>query len=123
MRNALSSSSAILQVLLDGPATGPELVERLISRHPDYSAYALSTVYAALTPMKRDGLVVDRAAPHDGGRGRPPRMFELTDLGRQQADADLREVAGVFGERLSAALMSGSGGLTTPGEDAPDRSR
>jgi DNA-binding PadR family transcriptional regulator len=71
---------ALLDALLDGPAHGYELITRLEQRSGGMWRPSAGSVYPTLQLLEEQARVTGR---DDGGK----RVFELTDDGRQEAEA------------------------------------
>ncbi|NNN03067.1 MAG: helix-turn-helix transcriptional regulator, partial [Acidimicrobiaceae bacterium] len=70
----------ILAALLEGPAHGYQIMDRLESATDGRWRPSPGSVYPTLQMLEDQGLALSR---DDGGR----KVFELTDAGREQADS------------------------------------
>ena len=71
---------ALLEALLDGPAHGYELITRLEERSSGMWRPSAGSVYPTLQLLEEQGQITGR--DQEG-----KRVFELTDAGRQEAEA------------------------------------
>jgi len=79
--------AAVLLALVEGPAHGYEVMRRLEERSGGLWRPSPGSVYPTLQMLEDEGLV--RAVP-----GTEQRTFELTDEGRQEADAASERIGG-----------------------------
>jgi len=79
--------AAILTALVDGPAHGYEVMHRLEERSGGLWRPSPGSVYPTLQMLEDEGLVRVVA-------GTEPRTFELTDQGRQEAEAAAERFSG-----------------------------
>lgn len=77
----------LLAGLVDGPAHGYELMDRLEEKTGGRWRPSPGSVYPALSSLEEEGLIVGRDEDDK-------RVFELTDAGREQADISLFTRAG-----------------------------
>jgi len=81
----------LLAALLDSPAHGYELMRRLEGQASGRWRPSPGSVYPLLQLLEDEGLVRGRASD---GRSEGRKVYELTELGRAQADAgQLRDLA------------------------------
>lgn len=100
---ALDTQTALLQVLIQGPSYGLELIERVASATNGRIKIGQGRVYPVLRDMEAAGLVTS----HDGEPvpervGRPRRYYELTAKGLRVARADATALAGLLTPALEA---------------------
>jgi DNA-binding PadR family transcriptional regulator len=76
----VSTSHVILGLLSAGPRHGYELKREHDNRLPTSKPLAFGQVYATLTRLRRDGLVIEAGADQAGGPERT--SFQITEAGR-----------------------------------------
>lgn len=74
----------ILSVLLEAESYGTELVRRLEDEYPPYRL-SDTVLYEALNFLEEENCIISYGKKVEG-RGRPCRMLQLTQNGRQKAD-------------------------------------
>lgn len=89
----------VLSVLLKGNSYGTELIQQI---EQDYPAYRLSdtVLYSALKFLEDEQFVTSYQQKADG-RGRPRRMYQLSDNSRQRAE----ELVHLFKSYMSRFLV------------------
>jgi PadR family transcriptional regulator PadR len=95
MQSPVSARAALLQVL-DYPAHGLELIQRVEHRSGGTIFLRQGSVYPALRRLERDGLVRSWKGRSTKAGGRPRRYFELTVSGVKAARAVRQVVSGLM---------------------------
>lgn len=89
MSNPLTVRASALQVLLEGPAYGSELIARFGRRAAGRSRLTPARVYPVLKALAQEHLVTPvRVAPRGTRGGRTRVYYVLTDKGRRAARAE-----------------------------------
>jgi DNA-binding PadR family transcriptional regulator len=107
MSNPLTVRASALQVLLEGPAYGSELIARFARRAAGLSRLTPARVYPVLKTLESERLVKTvRVAPR-GRRGARTRVYYvLTERGRRSARAERNMLQALLapaaGEKASA---------------------
>jgi PadR family transcriptional regulator PadR len=83
MEKPVSTRTALLLALSQGPAYGLEIIGRV--REAAGVELEEGSVYPTLDSMRREGLLRTWKANAAGGRGRPRSYFELTPAGSDEA--------------------------------------
>ena len=109
MSNPLTVSASALQVLLEGPAYGSELIARFQLRVGGRSRLTPARVYPVLKALEKKHLVTTvRVAPR-GRRGARTRVYYvLTERGRRLARADRDMLQALFAPSRSAVVSVGA---------------
>ena len=112
----MTVSHVLLGILADGPAHGYDLKRVHDQRFAGARPLAFGQVYAALSKLERDGLVVVAGTVSDGGPERT--TYAITDGGRASLEAWLAtsEPAGPYAademvRKVVTALALGSGAV------------
>jgi DNA-binding PadR family transcriptional regulator len=79
--------TAVLAVLVDGPAHGYEIIQTLEERSGGVWRPSPGSIYPTLQLLEDESLV--KAVERDG-----KRVFELTDTGREEAEERVRDAGG-----------------------------
>ena len=104
MSNPLTVRGSALQVLLDGPAYGSELIARFAARTGCAARLTPARVYPVLQGLEEDGLLKAVRVTPRGRRGARTRVYyALTRAGRRSALADRRLIRSL----LAAAPADG----------------
>jgi PadR family transcriptional regulator PadR len=101
----VTAKAALLQVLMEGPGYGLDLVDRVLGRTNGAIRLGDASVYPALRSMEREGLLrswVGDPLPERGGR--PRRYYELTAEGLRTARTAKETITRLFG---APALQGG----------------
>lgn len=95
---SIDAATVLLQVLLAGPSSGPGIRAKVDARTEGGLTFASAPIYAALRKLEQEALVTsffeERIAAQ---RGRPPRLFGLTEAGVEAAYAARATASRVFG--------------------------
>ncbi len=96
MEVPVTARAALLQVLLEGPGYGMDLIERVEARTKGALELSHGSVYPALAVLIQKGLVQKAV----GDRKEPSRTYyKLTTEGRQLARGHRDLLCGLFGLR------------------------
>lgn len=89
----IETATAVLQVLIKGPACGTDLQKRYAKQTG--VSLSLSNLYHALHRLEKEGAL--RSKEEGRGVGRPMRVYQLTAVGRKSAAKDQRMARKIFG--------------------------
>lgn len=100
-----TAKTALLQVLISGPAYGLELVDKVKEHTKGLVVLGQGSLYPALRGLEEDGLVTSyEAEPTPERGGKPRRYYEITANGLKAA----RE------HRIAAATLFSFGPVLIP---------
>lgn len=108
MDTPITAKAALLQVLLEGPAHGFALIERVGRRTQGCLVLSEGSAYPALRRLEDDKMILGREEPAESDRGgRPRRIYTVTALGRRVAEDHREQVAALFGLADTAETKKG----------------
>jgi PadR family transcriptional regulator PadR len=86
METMLTARAAILQALIEGPAYGLEVIDRVHARSGGKFGVHQGSAYPVLRTLEAEGLVRSwEGDPSEARGGRPRRYYELTAEGLRSA--------------------------------------
>jgi PadR family transcriptional regulator PadR len=86
MDTLLGAKTALLQILVEGPGYGLDLIDRVKQRSGGHLVLGQGSAYPALRSLERAGLTTSYEGPPLPERsGRPRRYYKLTALGEREA--------------------------------------
>jgi PadR family transcriptional regulator PadR len=104
MATPLSTETALMLALLQGPSYGLDLIERIRSR--SRIRLPQGAVYPALRNLRRRGLL-RRWTVKPPGKGRPRTYYELTPRGVAAAHTEREAIARIGSAQRPAAYSRG----------------
>ncbi len=99
-RDPVTTQAALLQALIDGPAFGLELVERIREATGSRMVIGQGSLYPNLWGLEEEGLVTSyQGEPMPERGGRPRKYYELTADGLRKARDEREAILSLFGVR------------------------
>ena len=90
-RDPVTVRGALLQALIEGPAFGLELVDRVSERTDGKMKIGQGSLYPTLWSMVKEGMLIcHEGEPLPERGGRPRKYYELTAEGLRQARQEQR---------------------------------